>query len=124
MLYKIIKTYFHYTKLPIMKQIITCAAILALTFSGMAANAQSNNGVSANDKILLKGETVKMQDGKAMLITNGKAVQLQGNVVTGNGSLVKPDGSVVSRAGETVRMKEGQQINPDGNLESAPMKKK
>ena len=105
-----------------MKQIITCLAVVAFSFAGYSAHAQSANGVSANDKVLLKGEQVIMKDGKALLVTNGKEIALQGNVVTRNGDLVKADGTIVLSSGTATKMKEGQVITPEGKIEVIPAK--
>src|SRR5204863_357575 len=97
-------------------QIITCLALVAFSFTTTANAQQSKNAVSANDKVLLKGEEVVMQHGKPMLVKDGKATELQGNVVTGNGHLVKSDGTIIMNTGTSVKMTEGQTVTMDGKI--------
>jgi hypothetical protein len=122
--YKIIKTYFHEAKLLIMKQIITCAALVMFTFSGITVHAQSANAVSANDAILQKGEMVSYRDGKVVILRdNGTMVELRGNVVTGDGKLIKPDGTIVTN-GKVDKIEDGKAIKADGSVVDLPVIKR
>lgn len=103
-----------------MKHIITCAAFVAMSFTGMPAHAQSSNAVSANDAILQPGEKVLFSNGTTTILRdNGTQMELQGNVVTGDGKLIKPDGTVVFN-GTTTKMENGKVIKADGTVEQLP----
>lgn len=94
------------------------------TDDGMNQNRNTNNTQNQHLQInpvdKSQPDGVMMQNGKMMMIKNGKATILDHDMPMNNGSKIMSDGTFIKKDGTKLMMKDGQHIDMSGNM--VPMK--
>lgn len=100
-----------------MKKLLTVCFALFLTGSVFAQSKMEGSKMNTMDKMSPKGqECVMMKEGKMMVMTGGKTMNLDKPITLKNGTMVMKDGKVKMKDGKTMMMKEGESMDMDGKM--------
>jgi lipopolysaccharide assembly outer membrane protein LptD (OstA) len=92
-----------------MKTLIKFLALTILTLSFVGT------GFTADDKDMEK-DHIMMKDGKVIMIMQGKSMPADKELTLSNGTKVTVDGNVTMKDGTKMMMKEGDMMTMDGEM--------
>jgi hypothetical protein len=97
--------------------IFICSMLSLATITPATGYAQSNGA----HKTKHADGTVRMRDGKLVVVKNGTWAPLTADATMTDGTVVKTDGTVIKKDGTKSTLANGQSINPDGSLDKGRM---
>ena len=112
-----------------MKKLILVFAAVAISAGAYAQVDSTNSKTSPQDLNNSKNQNtqtysaydlhpdgVLMKDGKLMVVKNGKKTTLDQDMSMSNGTKIKTDGNYTKKDGSTMRLKEGEHMDMEGNI--------
>ena len=96
--------------------------VLAISFICCSAFAQDSSMKAMNmhdtsmSNMNMKKTCVVNQDGKMMVMKNGKMTMMSKSMMLTNGSTVMADGTIKMSDGTTKMLKEGEYVDMDGKM--------
>lgn len=111
-----------------MKFITAITAMLFFFFGVSAQTAQTSTTTkktTATTKTTTKAPLknyCKMQDGMMLVTKDGFTTTMSADIMLANGTVIKSDGSVLTKAGKRFTLKNGQTIDMKGHVTSSAKK--
>ena len=103
------------------KYLVVLAAMFVLGGYAFAEEMKPGDMPAKNDAGMAKKEhkmkdCCMMQDGKMMMIKDGKKMAMDADITMPNGTMVMKDGTCVMKDGTKMVMKEGDRMDMNGNM--------
>ncbi len=86
-------------------------------------NMDFNRDFENNPDNEFQSDGVVMQDGKLMMVKNGKRTTLDHEMTMTNGTKITTDGNYTKKDGTTMKWKEGEHMDMSGNMNTENTKK-
>ncbi|MXV50470.1 hypothetical protein GS399_05750 [Pedobacter sp. HMF7647] len=61
-------------------------------------------------------DCVMMEDGKMMLMKDGKTMEMTKDMALKNGTMIMTDGTVKSKSGKSMKLKNGESVDMNGKM--------
>lgn len=84
---------------------------------GIDQNLDLNNNQNQNMQNNSNSDGVMMENGKMMMVKNGKTTILDHDMTMSNGTKIMSDGTYTKKDGTKLTMKEGQRMDMSGKLD-------
>lgn len=105
-----------------MKKIALMIAVLVLTLSVSAQDKTEKMG-KKGDKMMdhKMKDCVMMENGKMVVMKEGKVSDMSSDMTMSNGTVVSSDGKVMMKDGSTKMLKDGESVYMDGKMSKMKM---